>query len=152
LVDLDGDGQPEVLLARKEPGGTVTLVAFSLRAGKQLWTYPLDMTQEVRPLIADLDGDGRPEVVLVNGKTTDADFATAQAFGTPVVPPGRDRLPDPALPWGEWVARAVEVLDGATGRLRWRHEGEAGALLAGSDPAGQHQLEVGPDVAGEGCR
>jgi outer membrane protein assembly factor BamB/tRNA A-37 threonylcarbamoyl transferase component Bud32 len=152
FVDLDGDGQPEALLARKEPAGTQTLVAFSLRAGKVLWSYPLDMTHEVEPLVADLDGDGRPEVVIVNGKTTDPHSPTAQAFGTPVVPPGRDRLPDPTLPWGEWVARAVEVLDGATGRLRWRHEDEAGALLAGSDRAGRHQVEAGPDVAGEGCR
>jgi hypothetical protein len=93
-------------------------------------------------------------VVVVNGETTEPfGGPTVVSSGTPLpVRVAPNARPDPVARGGDWLARWVEVLDGATGQRRWRFDGGASLLLAGSDRAGQHQLAVGPDVRGEGCR
>jgi hypothetical protein len=155
FADLDGDGRPEAVRVRREQAGTLTLVAFSLAAGKVAWSYPLQMKHEVWPVLADLDGDGKAEVVIVNDETEETELNVARPVAGPMEPVIGNVVADPAPAQGQWLARSVEVLDGVTGQRRWRFEGDlprGRLLLAGDGVAGRQQVEVGPDVAGEGAR
>ena len=100
-ADLDGDGEPEILaLGRGSAPGRQTLVAFSSRAGRMLWSQTINSTFEanlvsgatpVWPVLVDLDGDRRTEVVV-----PDAGLLT---------------------PRGDY--RGVRLLDGSSGKTCW---------------------------------
>jgi outer membrane protein assembly factor BamB len=128
-------GEPGVLLAfadHRQPAGAgreVQLAAVALRTGQPVWQRPVPAhanfslrEEPAWPLTADLDGDGRPEVVAAYP-----------------VPSRRNN------------AAAVEVLDGATGGRRWRHEFPT--VVQDSQRAGQWlRLTAGPDLDGDGRR
>ena len=73
--DFDGDGALDVLVVvpHNTPEGQTeyTMMAVSLRDGKQLWSQPLRFLDRVMMLgdlrVADLDGDKRPEVIALEG-------------------------------------------------------------------------------------
>jgi len=64
IVDLDGDGRPEVVVSRyhRETGGSVSVIDG--RSGRILWSRAVDRAPAV---VVDLDDDGAPEVVVVSG-------------------------------------------------------------------------------------
>jgi outer membrane protein assembly factor BamB len=163
FADLDGDGRPDALLLRQEPSKQLTVVALALPSGKRLWEYPLAMTHATQLLVSDLDSDGRPEIVVVNRETEfpqgdGPGMAQADAGPTQAMAKTPDRAgaqPDPVTATGRWAARGVDVLDGATGKRRWRYEGTSAGVrlfVVGKGVAGKHQVLVGPDIRGEGCR
>jgi outer membrane protein assembly factor BamB len=135
-VDLDGDGEPEALLTYNRPitafwhgRSPVAVVALSLKRRAPLWSVPLEAAWDgfawseappEWPLAADLDNDGRPEVILPHRGMRGA-----------------------ADPYSDWAG--VQVLDGATGRVRWHRRLRS-----------KHQqvdrLLVGPDLDGDGVR
>jgi predicted Ser/Thr protein kinase len=133
FADLDGDGRPEALRIHDDPPSTNpvttpgTLQAVSLLWNKPLWTVPVDVRRSdcawyeeppEWPLVADLDGDGRAEVIVAH----------------------RDPAQSVYSPWG-----GLQVLDGATGSLRWRRR-----LRAKHQQA--DRITVGPDLDGDGRR
>ncbi len=98
-VDLDGDGEPEIL-AVSQTAPQASLVAFALDTGKQLWVAPIKAKYEAPfglapepawPLVVDLDGDGRSEIVV--------------PVSSPLSP-------------GDGY-RGVQLIDGRSGRMRW---------------------------------
>ena len=140
IADLDGDGQPDVVVLGIANSDKLNLLALSGKTRTPLWTKTLRSKQSNDnvywesqlwgdrriykkladwPWIVDLAGDHKPQVVI------------------PIVPTA-----NPAAPsrWG-----GVEVLDGATGQLRWKHE-----LRVARQGLGIDQLIVGPDVNGDG--
>jgi hypothetical protein len=115
-VDLDGDGIPDLLVTGEE--NTIysdimsgkdhpfhPLVAVSGRTGRRIWTADIGTSLWYGPQLLtcrDLDGDGRPEVLFVSASDWDG-------------PPTPNGMPS----WKDlqyWLA----VLDGATGRVKWR--------------------------------
>jgi len=67
FVDLDGDGQVEILaaVANEHDDGLTHLVIFGAKRGERL----LDAADLKVLAIDDLDGDGKPEVLLQSGDT-----------------------------------------------------------------------------------
>jgi hypothetical protein len=100
-ADLDGDGEPEILALGSGPApGRQTLVAFSSRARRPLWSQTINATFDANivsgatpawPVVVDLDGDRRSEVVV-----PDAGMLT---------------------PRGDY--RGVRLLEGSSGKTRW---------------------------------
>jgi outer membrane protein assembly factor BamB len=128
-ADLDGDGEPEILATGPRQGINHSLTAFSIEAGRPLWSttdavrYEAtadDGTVPVRPLVADLDGDGRAEVAVPDAS-------------------------DPTLKDGY---RGVRLLDGATGLPRWTRPMHA--LTQAND--GVIELIEAPDLDRDGVR
>jgi outer membrane protein assembly factor BamB/tRNA A-37 threonylcarbamoyl transferase component Bud32 len=127
FVDLSGKGQPALLLVEEE-GADFTLKATSL-TGKLLWVHPVGRTANHFgglkpplgwPLVADLTKDGKPAIIV----------------------PFHNTSPD------GWVG--IKVLDGATGKSRWRSR--LGRANGGSaEPSGPAHFLVGPDLDGDGC-
>ena len=126
-ADLDGDGEPEILVVGP---GTVrnaqTLAAFSSTTGQQ-WVAAIRDAYSAAddfslppdwPLMFDLDGDGRAEIVVPESGT---------------MPPSRG-------------FRGVRMLDGRSGRDRWTQplslQDKGGARLA-------HFVQA-PDLNGDG--
>jgi aminoglycoside phosphotransferase (APT) family kinase protein len=109
--DLDGDGVPDLLATIKtnmnymNQGGFPPVVAVSGRTGERIWACGFQVEYCNGPqLLAchDLDGDGKPEVLTVFA--SDWDFPRGENRGRST------------NDWQYWLA----VLDGATGRLKWR--------------------------------
>ena len=140
-ADCDGDGEPEVLaLGPNVLGPLRELHAFSNKTGRELWAtdigsaydqtagvvYPWQRPFKNRPvfsecsLAADLDADGRAEIVVAD---------------TGAMPPLA----------GE---RGVRLIDGATGKSRWR------VALRPENNAedGVSFLLEAPDLDGDGVR
>src|SRR5262249_20593357 len=140
FADLDGDGQPDVLLLGPSPDAKpappdqfgmsfppdddrLTLTARAVATGRPLWRQTLqaywgwNWFQEPFdwPLRADLDGDGREEVIVPTG-----DFA------------------------GETKWSGVEVRDGATGEVRWRRKLERSSRFG--ELLQVNRFLVGPDL------
>jgi tRNA A-37 threonylcarbamoyl transferase component Bud32 len=135
-ADLDGDGEPEAILTYARPRAgfwhgraPVDVVALVLKTRNPLWSISLDAAWDgfnwfdapaEWPLVEDLDGDARPEVVVPHR--------------------GAKRASHLLRPWG-----GVQVLDGATGRVRWHRRLRS-----------KHQqidrFLAGPDLDGDGVR
>ena len=99
-VDLDGDGEPEILaLGPGRAGEKHALVAFAPGTGRELWVAPIAVGYEPGlngstpdwPLVVDLDGDGRSEVAVPDS--------------------------GPMAPGAGY--RGVQLIDGSSGRTRW---------------------------------
>lgn len=136
FADLDGDGDPEAILTYERTGAPfwhgrtpVDVVAFSLKTFAPLWIMRLEAAWDgfnahdvppEWPLIVDLDGDRRPEVVL---------------------PHRGVRGGDPVL--NDWAG--VQVVEGATGRLRWHR-------VLRSIHQQVDRFVAGPDLDGDGQR
>jgi outer membrane protein assembly factor BamB len=152
---VDGP-QPFILLLRELGPQTLELSALAWATGEGVWKkilraeWPESRRGEsawdtgVRaplpawPLVADLDGDGRPVVIVAN--------KPARSTPEPEKKPDTINL-DLDERSTDWAA--LEVLDAATGTLRWQRR------LRGSAPTGMFQLEqvvVGPDINGDGRR
>ena len=129
-VDLDGDGEPEILALEHGPAARQnTLHAFSISSGRELWSAPSDeahiqfRTDEQPPefpLIVDLDGDGFSEIVV----------------------PASGAVPSLSR------YRGVKLVDGRTGKPRWRRvmSPDTGAL------DGLTAAIVAPDLNGDGTK
>jgi outer membrane protein assembly factor BamB len=148
VVDLDGDGQDDVLAVAEQSDNTLKLQALSGKTCQPLWTKTLaeDWTEGKRllvrdregwrdgplrwPVLADLAGDGKYEVIVG------------------VIPPSGRRTPGGGRVYTPWYRRrsGVEVLDGPTGRTRWRHSLGVGP----TDDLGIQHFLVGPDLNGDG--
>jgi outer membrane protein assembly factor BamB len=153
---IDGP-QPLVLLLRELGPQTLELSALAWATGEGVWkkTLRAQWTEGRKgasawnnvgmlgplpawPLVADLDGDARPVVIVAN----------KPARSTPELEKKPDTITlDLGEESGDWAG--LEVLDAATGALRWQRR------LRGSAPKGMFQLEqfvVGPDIDGDGRR
>jgi outer membrane protein assembly factor BamB len=138
-ADLDGDGDGDILFLRPtqaaENGGVatddcLTLVAMALRTRNILWQANIRSRWEWNwyeqpsewPLVADIDGDGRPEIIVPTGADTDR---------------------------GKWSG--VELLDGATGSVRWQRPlSRIAGWAYGLERV--NRLLLGPDLDGDGHR
>ncbi len=152
---IDGP-QPLVLLLREVGPQALELSALAWATGETVWQKPLRAEWRWHrkkksawdsgataplpawPLVADLDGDGRPVVIVAN----------KPARNTPEPEKDPDTIKiDLGERSSDWAA--LEVLDAATGALRWQRR------LRGSAPKGMFQLEqfvAGPDINGDGRR
>jgi serine/threonine protein kinase len=142
FVDLDGDGHADLLFLSDGP----QLTAISLKTRTKMWqvsitgildaepveAYPAQWraTPPNWPYVVDLDGDGKLEVV-VEAITPSAKVVQADFTG--------------------WIG--LEVLDGATGKVRWSRQ------LFDRAPwwnwAGKEDMRIkgflaGPDLDGDG--
>ncbi len=128
-ADLDGDGELELLAL--DTGATAEkkiLHAISITTRRELWTQTVDEVYNQvslvalpdRPWVVDLDGHGRSEIVMP------------------------DSGPMPPLAG----YRGVRLIDGATGKTRWRRP------LRPDTPGkdGLVDLAVAPDLDGDGTR
>jgi outer membrane protein assembly factor BamB/tRNA A-37 threonylcarbamoyl transferase component Bud32 len=147
FADLDGDGRIDMVLRGPEDR---TVRAVTVPAGKVLWPrehtlpvgpykgwvpYDLGSGFLLDPLPIDLDGDGKAEVIVPD---------TLGAIDVAVLARGRQR----SLGAGNTNASVtIAVLDGPSGRLRWR---STVAINQGSP--GAARVLVGPDLDGDGCR
>jgi hypothetical protein len=128
-VDLDGDGEPEILTMEPDPGTRKeTLRAVSTKTGRDLWAQRVDVPDNESqyalpfpdwPLIAELDDGAAPGVLV----------------------PDAGAMP----PLSGY--RGVRLLDGRTGATRWRRP-----LRLDTDDDGPSQVVVAPDVDGDGTR
>ncbi len=109
MGDLDGDGQPEIVLARRTDrlGGdnfsTITSLAAYDLDGRQLWTIgepdasPRHTTSDLCFQLHDLDGDGKAEVIFCRDwELFIADGATGRILRRAQLPKRLDA--DPAKP------------------------------------------------------
>lgn len=134
-ADLDGDGQPEVVLVQPDPANLGRtrpgwlLSAWSLSRRAKLWEYPLvsalpesrkiGRSTAVYPQLADLDADGRSEVIV-------CDISSTTLVG----------------PWADLIVLAT---DARAPSVRWRRP------IKTMDPFIEH-FAVGPDINGDGVR
>jgi outer membrane protein assembly factor BamB/tRNA A-37 threonylcarbamoyl transferase component Bud32 len=133
FVDLDGDGNTDVLLHRQNyPDDHLELLALKLRDRGELWRRTVRARWRWNwyepafewPLLADLDSDRKPVVIVPDGDIS-ADSTT------------------------RWAG--VTVLDGASGRLRWRRP--LVQEYRQWKPLYQvNRFTVGPDLDGDGHR
>jgi serine/threonine protein kinase len=138
-ADVDGDGEPEILVLGDGPGGeqVAALAAVSLANAKPLWTTSVRsrFVTEARaggsselpkvsawPMIADLDGDGKSEIIV----------------------PDQFKRPG-ELP--ENSQKGLRVLDGATGTTRWTR-----TVRTYQDWTAVERFTAGPDLDGDHVR
>ncbi len=129
-ADLDGDGEPEILALDLRPGGGQnTLHAFSIKTGRELWAEKVGATYDIAryagatpdfPMTADLDDDGRAEIVVADSG---------------LMPPLAGY-------------RGVKLLEGRTGKPRWRHPMRPDTV-ANDGPI---EAIAAPDLDGDGTR
>jgi tRNA A-37 threonylcarbamoyl transferase component Bud32/outer membrane protein assembly factor BamB len=128
-VFYESGGRPLVLVLAEKDHGDLTLAAIAPEAGTA-WQHTVGQTATSHgslspeftwPVVADLDGDGKPAILVPYSWHGD----------------------------NGWVG--VEVLDGATGRSRWRR-----ALMhaygGSAENNGIAHIVAGPDVNGDGHR
>ncbi len=137
LGDVDGDGKVEAIFAQntsdptKSDSHQLQLVAWSLVNRSTLWTQQFQSAWPQRadltvddpswPVVADLDHDGRVEILVPQMETRS----------------GRRAM------YGDWAHGELLVLEGGTGKTRWRHE------IPALDEQPDHFI-VGPDIDGDG--
>jgi outer membrane protein assembly factor BamB len=115
-VDLDGDGVCDLLTTANNGNNANNpppILAFSGKTGRRLWQASLGASEVRQTLFVraiDLDADGQPEVVYVAEQLLQDDAASQAKWHTPV-----------------WLI----VLDGRTGKLRWKQQISEGSNLAG---------------------
>ncbi len=129
-VDLDGDGEPEIVALGAGLGrGEKRISAISIKNGRELWAEDVDnvyveansgLPAPDYPVIVDLGGDGGPGIVVADSGT---------------MPPGVGY-------------RGVRLIDGRTGTTRWRRP--LRPQTTGKD--GLVQIIAGPDLDGDGTR
>jgi outer membrane protein assembly factor BamB len=131
FADIDADGTPGAILA--EPGAVIT--AVSMQSGKPLWQHslsgmtpgtPLPNGRDERAIVfhdIDFDGDGHPEVIAPAGNWDGQSWNSSQTYWT-----------------------GLDMLDGATGKLRWRYRIDLGK----GAPSNVDRLVPGPDLDGDG--
>ena len=136
-ADLDRDGSPDLItIGGSGPSGRVS--AYSLVTRRLLWSLPspfdrwlkarkgadADRIEADVPSIVDLDDDGRPEVI--------APWSAVQQ--------SRD-----------YQTAGVQVVDGATGRVRWSHEAKVTTPIQRVDSP-NHWFRDAPDLDRDGIR
>ena len=129
-VDLDGDGEPEIVALGPGFGrGEARVSAISIKTGRELWAEDIDnvyveansgLAAPDYPAIVDLGGDGGPGIVV-------ADSGTMR----------------PGVGY-----RGVRMIDARTGTTRWRRP--LRPQTSGKD--GLVQIIAGPDLDGDGTR
>ena len=130
-VDLDGDGEPEIVALGPGLGrGQVRVSAISIKTGRELWAENVDNVYEQPipgllpapeyPVIVDPGGEGGPGVVVADSGT---------------MPPGVGY-------------RGVRLIDGRTGTTRWRRPLRPQTIAKD----GLVQIIAGPDLDGDGTR
>ena len=129
-VDLDGDGEPEIVALGGGSGrGEARISAISIKNGRELWAEDVDkvyveansgLPAPDYPVIVDLGGDGGPGIVVADSGT---------------MPPGVGY-------------RGVRLIDGRTGTTRWRRPLRPQTI--GKD--GLVQIIAGPDLDDDGTR
>lgn len=140
VADLDGDGNSEALLfhhTRTSNGNdAAVMTAITLKDRSTFWEVPYRPQRQLHNfeqysqdshLVEDLDGDGVFEVVrpdAVDGVANTYDYRAARGI-------------------------AIEALDGATGRPRWR---QLVYLKQYYSSDRNIRLITGPDLDGDGCR
>lgn len=70
VVDLNGDGEPELLLRAGDTGSRIlsALACYSVRSGQLLWVHQ-DQNGYRPPDLVDLDNDGIPEILVTSRRT-----------------------------------------------------------------------------------
>jgi tRNA A-37 threonylcarbamoyl transferase component Bud32/outer membrane protein assembly factor BamB len=150
FADLNGDGQQAVLGWGRDRGYRLT--ALSAATAQQLWQKELAysssgfgiLSRDEHPhrqdvLVADLDGDGKPEIIVRhNPPETYSSYNWEWRQGRN----GQHG----------WVG--VEVLEGATGKTRWRRQflRAPGPYNEGGPIETVDHFLVGPDLDGDGTR
>jgi tRNA A-37 threonylcarbamoyl transferase component Bud32 len=142
-ADLDGDGIPDLLATGTDhtfhfaDRTFAPLVAVSGRTGRHHWAADMQVSMWNGPQLLechDLDGDGRPEVV----------FVSASNWDMPRDANGERSSND----WQYWLA----VLDGATGRVKWKQALSARNMPNGNQPAWTPFACAVADLDGDGSR
>ncbi|MGE3409192.1 MAG: protein kinase [Pirellulales bacterium] len=115
-VDLDGDGVSDLLSTAgigNNANNPPPILAFSGKTGRELWQESLRASEVKQTLFvraADLDADGQQEVIYVAEMLLQDDAVSQAKWHTPVL---------------------LLVLDGSTGRLKWKQQISEGSNLAG---------------------
>jgi hypothetical protein len=149
FADLDGSGNLSVVLVEGHWGSSVVYYyrvhAWSVRNGKPLWP-PCRVESPAQPppfgiqsapargwpVVADLRDNGKPEIIVPFAAGGSDNWG--RRFGTE----DTDK---------RWVG--LEVLDGATGKSRWRCRVSRGGSL---ERPGIAHFVIGPKLAGDGRR
>ncbi len=152
VADMDGDGQPEVILAAE---GTVRILDgqtgelwcgqdptdAACQANPGLRTQPIAIPMPANgdsnknrggpPTIADFDGDGRPEIGVAGGYSYSV--YDVNRPGEVVVQPSGDPPPGPGALFVRWSSPTQDLSSNATGSSVFDFQGDGTAEVVYAD-------------------
>lgn len=149
LVDIDGDGAPEVAAV----DSTDRLTVLDAKTGKPRWTRDATEAKRTASTVgmasADIDGDGAPEIVvgseagelaMLRARSGEAIWRTAHPSALRAAPLLVDVDANGKLEVvAAWADGDVAIFDAQTGRSKWsakveKDDGDPAGLLASPTP------------------